>query len=420
MHCEPLRAVPAATLTLLLSMSLPAAAVVLAPAAGPSIVAGSVNTFRDFRGANSVGVTTGDRIQYGASIVGGSSGVFVGATAATGFVDAAIACAPLTTNPNSCINTTPYSSARLDPWQISFTRSGATTTVTGPSLVGASRIAFPSSVTLSGSGLTPTISWQVPGTTPDAFRVQIFDKNRRLADGSADIIYSTGLAATATSFTLPSNIGLSSNGNYAINFQVIETRNHVAFTNNNAQIFSRSNSFFDFSPLGGSAPSEVALPTIDASGVYNFSVGSVGADHITFIDPAVAVGYQYAKGASDPNFLSLLLPNVGDGIYTLTYTDGSGTHTTTLTHDQQFFFNQGGVAGFTVTGIETSAGLDPADATAFVTGLTFVSAGSFTGTMTPLTVIVAGVPEPATWASMATGLGLLGWARRRREARRAG
>ena len=35
-------------------------------------------------------------------------------------------------------------------------------------------------------------------------------------------------------------------------------------------------------------------------------------------------------------------------------------------------------------GIETSAGLNPQDATAFITGLTFVSEGSFTGTMTPI------------------------------------
>jgi hypothetical protein len=37
--------------------------------------------------------------------------------------------------------------------------------------------------------------------------------------------------------------------------------------------------------------------------------------------------------------------------------------------------------------------LDPDNVTAFITGLTFVRSGDFTGTMTPLTVEVT-VPEP--------------------------
>lgn len=43
----------------------------------------------------------------------------------------------------------------------------------------------------------------------------------------------------------------------------------------------------------------------------------------------------------------------------------------------QFFFQQGGVNAFSVAGIETSAGLDPNNAAAFVTGLTFVGSGPF-------------------------------------------
>jgi hypothetical protein len=41
-------------------------------------------------------------------------------------------------------------------------------------------------------------------------------------------------------------------------------------------------------------------------------------------------------------------------------------------------------SAWTVTGISPSAALNPSNAGAFVTGLTFVSAGSFTGTMTPI------------------------------------
>jgi hypothetical protein len=211
---------------------------------------------------------------------------------------------------------------------------------------------------------------------------------------------------------------LSSTGNYAINFQVIKTRDGAAFTGNNAQILTRSNSYFDFSPLSGSVPHDVALPTIDSSGVYNFHVGGVGPDHITFVDPMVAIGYHYLIGTGDPNFQSVLLPNVGDGAYTLSFVDGAGNHSVNLLHDQQYFFGVGGVGDFTITGIETSAGLDPSNPNAFITGLTFSGVGDFTGTMTPLTATVAAVPEPETYALMLVGLVLMASLDRRRRRKR--
>ncbi len=386
-----------------------------------TLLPGTVNMFRDNRGANDVGVGPGDVLQYGADIAGGSAGAMLKGIAATGFVDPAQNCNPLTVNANFCSQGTAYNSGRLDPWTFVFTRGADTVSVQGPSVTGAAGlpVAFPTSVTLSGTGVTPTISWQLPpGPAPNGFRVQIFDKGQIIPGTTqADIIYSTSLAPNATSFTLPASAGLSSTGNYAINFQVIETRDGAAFNGSNAQILSRSNSYFDFSPLSGSVPHDVALPTIDASGVYNFHVGGVGPDHITFIDPLVAIGYHYLIGAGDPHFQSLLLPNVGDGIYTLTFADGTGNHTVSLLHDQQYFFGTGGVSDFTITGIETSAGLDPSNPTAFITGLTFSGNGDFTGTMTPLTELVAGVPEPETYALMLGGFALLASITRRRQRR---
>src|SRR5207253_11071330 len=87
------------------------------------------------------------------------------------------------------------------------------------------------------------------------------------------------------------------------------------------------NSWFDFTPkLASTTPDNIALPTVDgATGVYHFNVGSVGPDSVTFIDPAVAVGYIFDIGAGDPDFASVLLPNVGDGVFDLSF---GATHVT--------------------------------------------------------------------------------------------
>ena len=61
--------------------------------------------FRDTRAANSVGDRTGDRVQFGANVSGGSLGTSLGATypyAPNATVLSPFPCAPLTVNANFC------------------------------------------------------------------------------------------------------------------------------------------------------------------------------------------------------------------------------------------------------------------------------------------------------------------------------
>lgn len=61
-----------------------------------------------------------------------------------------------------------------------------------------------------------------------------------------------------------------------------------------------------------------------------------------------------------------------------------------------------GVDGFRMGGIETCAGPDRLNVTAFVTGLTVEADGFFTGTQTPI-LDVSALPEPETCALVLFG-----------------
>ncbi|WP_334310973.1 nidogen-like domain-containing protein [Microcystis aeruginosa] len=166
----------------------------------------------------------------------------------------------------------------------------------------------------------------------------------------------------------------------------------------------------------GSTPDNPLLPVIIEDG-FQFDFNITEPDRPFFIDPDVAVGYNYIVD-SGPNMTSVLLPTgIGDGFYEL-WSDSSGGNCTdfafsgtTLTGGTTFNFASP-LRCFSVRGIETSAGLDPANPLAFITGLIFESAGSVSMRQIPITVFVddgtTQVPEPTTSAFIYAGLMGLG------------
>ena len=234
-------------------------------------------------------------------------------------------------------------------------------------------------------------------------------KNGRTGCDRADSGYrsSVGLPGTATSFTVPtvfsSGNSLAQNHFYAFDIGLVETRGNAPIAGQ-PSVLSESRSFFDFVPLPANAPPNVYLPTVIPGPVpvYQFHTAVVGNQQI-FIDPQVAIGYDYAIGQGDPNFASVMLPTgiqTGPfGLYLFNGTDW--IFDTTLTGGQAFSFDAGGVDRFRILGIDPSLGLDPNNSTAFITGLTFEGNGQFTGTMTPITT---SVPEPATMLLLFIGL----------------
>jgi hypothetical protein len=272
---------------------------------------------------------------------------------------------------------------------------------------------FVRDMSISGTGTNVTFEFHPPPGSPhNSVGIRIYDRQRLTPAGFPTVIHiAPSLPASTTTYTPPEILNaagdrLQQQGQYTVSIQLQEEGRTGGFN----PLLSRSVSFFDFSPLGAGAPPSAYLPIVSPGPVYNFSV-TVQQGQTVFIDPAVAVGYEYAIGAGDPNFESVQLPAVGDGLFNLEVLNGTAWEARgVVAAGVAYYFGGAGVSRFRVTGIETSARLDPADTTAFVTGLTFVANGRFTGTMKPIVVEVPDDSTPPVITPTITGpAGSGGW-----------
>lgn len=371
-------------------------------AAAAPITVSNAYHYLDNRGPSNTGLTSGVRTVFGALTVqpNGNSGTggiatnpnYQGGSPLPLFFQSQII------GSNEFATTLPAAIAPKTPWTLSFANGSDLQQAMTPDLVGASLMGFARNVAVSGTS-TPTLSWQAAaGQSYDAVRLNFYNLDQRV-NGLATLFRTANLqSAAASDFTIPAAWGLQAGTNYSVEISLIETRDGTGSLAQ-SNLLSRSRSFFDFSLLTTAVPGPVYLPTVvpaTASTPYQFTfnISGVSNDTTTFIDPVIAVGYDYAIGVGDPNFSAFELPDVGDGLFDLYLWDGTDwMFSQAVQAGELVQFGGTGVSEFRILGIETSAGLDPTDGTAFVTGLRFVSTGNFTGTMTP---VVAEIPEPGT------------------------
>lgn len=259
---------------------------------------------------------------------------------------------------------------------------------------------FLTDVAVTGGGLTPTITWTVPANgavapTRVLIQVRIIDADTPTQITAARLVHQEVLPTNQNGFTFTpgtfSNRGVPGFPDGLEVGQRYELSVNLDYQEN-GQLKGRARTFFEFTPLpNGTGNVAVFLPSVGPDGVFKFNV-EVKAGQTINIDPVVAIGYDYQIGAGDPNFASFILPDIGDGLFDLYLFNGiDWLFQSVITAGDEYFFGGSGVDRFRVLGIETSAGLNPSDVSAFITGVSFTADGRFTGTMTPIT---AEVPEP--------------------------
>jgi hypothetical protein len=305
-----------------------------------------------------------------------------------------------------------YDASLTGPWTL-FLHNGPDTLVLETPAVGDVRL--PSRVTnvgltVSGDKTTPTISWTNVDADPDAVRLQIYDLEQRDLSGQAvEVFTSPGFRNGETDYTIPPGI-LAEGRLYAISVETrLEWQTGVSSTGEDltGTTLSVNRTWFNFATSDLPDGVEIKLPEVITTDrgtpVFVFDNNVTGGE-VEFYDPIVTEGYDFAIGDTNPNFASFILPNLGDNLFDLFLYDAGiddFVFEEVVSGGVEYFFGPGGVDLFRILGIETDLALDPNDPTAFVTGLSFVESGRFTGTMTPIT---RDVPQPIP---LPAGLGLM-------------
>ena len=329
----------------------------------------------------------------------------------------------------------------VQPWEVTVTNpDGPTSTSTSITTNALNPAAIPMLATdtkISGSGLNPTVSWKNNGPN-DAVTVNLF----RVIDDDANVIrqvHRQQIDGTRDSFVIPSEFSgtpIIAEGetefdpaDQALTFgeQYVLLISAQEISPDGTVLEGVARTWFEFTAVedNGLGDAAIYIPTVSidpetGGKVFEFDIEVTAGEEI-LIDPEVAVGYTYETGVGDPNFSTVRLPSLSgaDGFYDLVLFDGKGKPFDTLidimagevfdfrTQLSAFGVGAEGISKFRILGIEAEALLDPSDPQAFVTGLTFVSDGRFTGTQTPIAAPVA-VSEPSTIALLA--LALLGMA----------
>jgi PEP-CTERM motif len=306
----------------------------------------------------------------------------------------------------------------MNPWTITFSNPATSNgSVSDTISLQGGEIPFVNSVTLSGTSAAPTFSWSPPpnNTTVNGYKIDIYQNNlvSNVPPLNSGVVVSKDLPATATSYTVnPADFtvhgfGFMANTDYTLAIVARQTRDNMPATPAQNDVNAVSFAYSSFRTLPNGTP-PVNLPTVTLVGnqvVFGFSL-AVQPGITYYLDPEVATGYIYQIGAGNPNIASVSLPDIGNPApYDLYLWNGSNfAFDQMLAADTVFDFAPGGVSEFEVLGVDPALGIDPNNTTAFITGLTFESAGNFTGTMTPVTVDVAAAPEPGSLALLASGL----------------
>lgn len=373
--------------------------------------------------ANSIGSTPGEKIRFGANSVvpngdNGTTGLattnYTGQCSLNCLVEVPIGFFPDPVAPNFFVRNIPYNPNLLDPWTLTFTNNGDISQTTLDLNGATAPPGFVTSITLSGTSTNPTFTWTPPSNTQvNGYRINIYDKSQNNALVVNKNQTETSYTVQAADFTVP-GYEFTLGTNYSIEISLLQTRDGSSTDLANGNVYGLSRVYADFTPLVGGGP-VVNLPVVKLDGSFEYNI-TINPGTTYYLDPEIAVGYDFAIGVGNPNFQSVVLPTgIGDNLYDIFGFDAQNNPfllANNLLGGVPFDFGSSGRDRFRVLGIETSAGLDPANTTAFITGVTFIGGGLFTGTQTPITTQV---PEPS--ALTIFGLGLAWFGLRRRERR---